>query len=64
MNQAQKAFALDLIMGRIEIQLDQVENLLKTKPSPFLLGQKSVLIAYTSLWNYIQTVTKPDDDNS
>ncbi|MET0428121.1 MAG: hypothetical protein ABW026_06440 [Microvirga sp.] len=58
MNDAQKAFALDLIMGRIRDHLEQVEGILKDRPTPFLLGQKSVLTAYSVLWNQIRAATK------
>ena len=58
MNDAQKAFALDLIMSRIHDHLEQVEGMLKDKLTPFLLGQKSVLAAYAGLWSQIQITTK------
>ena len=35
MNDAQKAFAFDLIMGRIHDRLEQEEGILKNEPTPF-----------------------------
>jgi hypothetical protein len=58
MNDAQKAFAFDLIMGRIHDHLEQVEGILKHRTTPFLLGQKSVLTAYSILWNQIRAATR------
>jgi hypothetical protein len=50
-------------MGRIHEHLEQVQGQLKDKPTPFLLGQKSVLAAYEGLWSQIQDpITIPDID--
>jgi len=54
-------------MGRIHENLEQVQGQLKDKPTPFLLGQKSVLAEYEGLWSQIQApiqdpITIPDID--